>query len=176
MRQQATSTSQPNMRILRAFRTRGIRPTSATLMVPLVGLVFLAACGSSGPSASSSSSSSTPIVKTANNPKYGTILVDSNGQTLYTLTSGGKPVPCNPACSSWPALLVPSGAMTSGPGVGPLGKTAGGNQVTYQDYPLFRYSGDTAPGQANGNGVVNNGGTWSIIKPGTKPGTPITGP
>jgi predicted lipoprotein with Yx(FWY)xxD motif len=117
-------------------------------------------------------------VTTTNNPKYGTILVDSEGRTLYTLTtSAGIPVPCEGQCSDiWPPVPVPAGSttLTGGNGITNLGKTTAGTGVEYEGYPLFRYSGDTAPGQANGNGISSYGGTWYVIKVGEKPGTPVT--
>ena len=115
---------------------------------------------------------------TANNIKYGTILVNSDGKTLYTLANSGHPAPCIGSCGHvWPPLLVPAGATTlkGGNGVTGLGKSASKTVVTYQDYPLFMYSGDTAPGQANGNGISSYGGTWYVIKVGEKPGTPVSG-
>ena len=114
---------------------------------------------------------------TANNAKYGTILVNSEGKTLYTLTNNGSPAPCTGSCGHvWPPLLVPSGTttLTGGSGVTGLGKSASGTVVEYKGFPLFMYSGDTAPGQANGNGIASYGGTWYVIKPGSQPGTPVT--
>ena len=115
---------------------------------------------------------------TANNPKYGTILVDSEGRTVYTLTtSDGLPAPCEGQCSDiWPPVPVPSGSttLTGGHGITNLGKTGSGTVVEYQGFPLFRYSGDTAPGQANGNGISSYGGVWHVIKVGVKPGTTVT--
>jgi predicted lipoprotein with Yx(FWY)xxD motif len=35
----------------------------------------------------------------------------------------------------------------------------GSTQSTYQGWPLYTYSGDTAAGQTNGNGV----GTWHAV-------------
>jgi predicted lipoprotein with Yx(FWY)xxD motif len=152
----------------------GISFIVAVIAAPLV----FAACSSSPSSNSSntstSSGSSAAIVTTANNPKYGKILVDNEGRTLYTLTNAGKPIPCLGSCTHiWPPLFVPAGnkSLTGGPGVTGL---AGTHIVTVQGYPLFRYSGDTAAGEANGNGISSYGGTWYVIKVGTKPGTPVT--
>jgi predicted lipoprotein with Yx(FWY)xxD motif len=149
----------------------------AVATVVLTTALALPACGSSSSSSStttSTSTSSSPLVKTASNPSLGTILVDSNGFTLYTLTSGGHPVPCNTACTTvWPPLLAPSGSATptGGPGVSNLGRSASGKVVTYMGFPLFHFSGDKSPGQTNGNGLSSFGGVWNVIKAGTKPGT-----
>ena len=154
---------------------------SCTVSVIAASLVF-AACSSSPSSPSSGSTNSTsgssaPVVKTASNAKYGSILVDNEGNTLYTLVSNGAPIACSGSCPHvWPPLLVPAGDnnLTGASGVTGLGKSSSGTVVEYQGYPLFHYSGDTAPGQANGNGISSYGGTWYVIKVGTKPGTPVT--
>ncbi len=161
-------------------RNTALSALAALFAAPLI----LAACSSSPSSSSSGTStsssgsgSSTAIVTTANNAKYGTILVNSDGKTLYTLVNNGSPAPCTGSCGHvWPPLLVPTGAktLTGGSGVTGLGKSASGTVVEYQGFPLFMYSGDTASGQANGNGISSYGGTWYVIKIGTQPGSPVT--
>jgi predicted lipoprotein with Yx(FWY)xxD motif len=155
-----------------------------SLGVLFLASLILAACSSSPSNSSGSattsggSGSTAPIVTTANNTKYGTILVSSDGKTLYTLVANGHPAPCINSCGHvWPPLLVPAGSATlkGGNDVTGLGKSGSGTVVTYQDYPLFMYAGDTAPGQANGNGISSYGGTWYVIKVGEKPGTPVSG-
>ena len=60
--------------------------------------------------------------------------------------------------------------MTSGDASGSMlgtGKGADGStQVTYNGHPLYTYSGDSAAGQANGQGI---GGVWFAV---TATGTP----
>ena len=57
-----------------------------------------------------------------------------------------------------------TGPATAGPGV--TGKLAvitrsdGSKQATYDGHPLYTYVGDTAPGQAKGNGLNLSGGVW----------------
>jgi predicted lipoprotein with Yx(FWY)xxD motif len=151
----------------------------------------LAACGSSSSKSSSSTtttaasgSSSTsataaptaaPVVKTASNSKFGTIVVDTTGATLYTLTSGGAAVPCtSSACVAvWPPLLLPSG-VTSAVGSGVSGvatvSVAGGTQVSQGGLPLYRFAGDGAAGDAKGDGISSFGGTWHVVKIGAAGG------
>jgi predicted lipoprotein with Yx(FWY)xxD motif len=38
-------------------------------------------------------------------------------------------------------------------------QNANGNQVVYNDHPLYTFSGDKAPGQTNGQGI---GGKWFV--------------
>ena len=109
-----------------------------------------------------------PCTVTTKKTKRGTILVDSEGRTLYTFTEGGKPATCVTCGQTWQPLLVPTGtlSLTGGSGVTGLGKTVSGLQVTYMGYPLSVYSGDSAPGQLHGNGIHVDGGVWHVIKAG----------
>jgi predicted lipoprotein with Yx(FWY)xxD motif len=151
------------------------------LALGLCAMVALAACGSSGKTATvtpgaqpaaattvAPTSSTPPVVMTAS-ISLGTILVDAKGMTLYTLTSGGKPVACTGQCATfWPPLMLASGMMTAmgAPGVTGLGTaTAGaGLQVTANGDPLYRFSKDVAPGDTNGDGISSFGGTWHVVK------------
>lgn len=149
----------------------------------------LVACGSSGSTAtykasptqpqSTTASPSTsappattgaaPVVKTASNAKFGTILVDAKGMTLYTLTKDGAPVECVGVClTAWPPLLLAAGATTAtgAEGVTGLGTVAaaGGTQATVDGAPLYHFSADTAAGAANGDGISGFGGVWHVVK------------
>jgi hypothetical protein len=35
--------------------------------------------------------------------------------------------------------------------------------VTHSGLPLYRFSEDSAPGDANGEGITNFGGTWHVV-------------
>ena len=81
----------------------------------------LAACSSSGSSGSSGSSSrdnqshaGSATVMKASNSQFGSILADTRGATLYTLTADGKAVACtSTACTAeWPPYFLPSGTTT----------------------------------------------------------------
>jgi predicted lipoprotein with Yx(FWY)xxD motif len=39
-------------------------------------------------------------------------------------------------------------------------RSNGATQATYRGHPLYTYVGDTAPGQAKGNGINLSGGVW----------------
>jgi predicted lipoprotein with Yx(FWY)xxD motif len=89
------------------------------------------------------------------------ILVDgASGLTLYVFANdaanSGKSA-CNGSCATtWPPLTVSSGTTPSA-GAGASGKLGtitrddGTTQVTYNGLPLHHYSGDSAPGDTNGN-------------------------
>jgi predicted lipoprotein with Yx(FWY)xxD motif len=140
--------------------------------------LIAAACGSSSTTSStsttkgtsSSSGSGPPAVQTANNSKFGTILVDSQGRTLYNLTNNGANVPCNSgACTAiWPPSLLPTGQTTvsTGPGVSNVTAVSanGGMQVAYKGLWLYRFSGDPSAGSTNGDGITSFGGTWHVTK------------
>jgi predicted lipoprotein with Yx(FWY)xxD motif len=100
---------------------------------------------------------------------HGVILVTKTGATLYRYTPDGTgPPTCTGTCATaWPPLTVPAGTTTVAAGSGvtaaDLGTVTGSNgqlQVTYDKMPLYTYAGDSAPGQANGQGV---GGTWFVV-------------
>ena len=122
-----------------------------------------------------------PTVKTAKNANLGTVLVSSTGRTLYHFTSDtGTKVACTASCKSlWPPLLIPPGAKpAAGPGItaaklGTLKRADGGLQVTYNGMTLYRYTGDSKAGQANGEAVMNKwyavSSTGKIVKPAATP-------
>jgi predicted lipoprotein with Yx(FWY)xxD motif len=118
---------------------------------------------------STTASTSSPVVDVAQQGSAGSILVNHAGLTLYRYTPDGtgKSV-CNGGCATaWPPLTVPAGTTkvtgASGIASGSLGtitRSDGTLQVTYKGMPLYTYTGDMAPGQANGQGA---GGIWFYI-------------
>lgn len=113
-----------------------------------------------GASASSGSALKTTTIGGA------TVLTNAKGRTLYwfvpdTSTKSN----CNGGCATiWPPVKGPA---TAGSGV--TGKLAtitrsdGSLQATYNGHPLYTYTGDSAPGQANGNGLNASGGVWHEV-------------
>ncbi|MGH9065129.1 MAG: COG4315 family predicted lipoprotein [Acidimicrobiales bacterium] len=49
--------------------------------------------------------------------------------------------------------------------VGTITRKGGARQVTYGGHPLYHYAGDSAPGQANGEGVSSYGALWYAVSP-----------
>jgi predicted lipoprotein with Yx(FWY)xxD motif len=174
----------PSVRSIAPVRARHPRRYFALALIPLAGVVA-AACGSSGPTASpttsgtTASAPSTPtvplaFVTTKTVAGLGKILVNAQGQVLYTFTKNGVSVPCSASCLSiWPALAPPGGVTkpSGAPGVGTLGTTTvnGPTQVTVGGLPLYTYDGDSAPGEATGNNLTSFGGTWRVVKAGCPP-------
>ena len=69
------------------------------------------------------------------------------------------------------ALVAALAAPTAGAALpGKLGVTAraGGEQVTYNQWPLYTFAGDAGPGQTNGQGIFGFGGRWFVATPGLR--------
>ena len=141
-----------------------------------------AACGGSSsgggqpadavtPSASSSAGAST--VGTAHGGG-GTYLVDANGMTLYLFEADTSTTStCSGACASaWPPATVDGTPKATGAAdAGKLGTTKrsdGTEQLTYAGHPLYRYGGDSAPGDMNGAGSEAFGAEWYPVTPAGK--------
>jgi predicted lipoprotein with Yx(FWY)xxD motif len=126
--------------------------------------------GLSVASASSSSASAGTKVAVASS-KLGRILVDGRGRTLYLFAKdrNGKSV-CSGSCAVyWPPLIA-SGKPKAGAGakqslLGTTRRADGRMQVTYRHHPLYRYAGDSAKGQTNGQGLNASGGLWWVLSP-----------
>lgn len=99
----------------------------------------------------------------------GSILADDAGLTLYTFkndVAGNGASKCLEGCATaWPPLVI-EGEPTAGTGadgeVGTIDRPDGTTQVTYDGMPLYRFSGDTAPGDTNGEAVLD---IWFTAKP-----------
>jgi predicted lipoprotein with Yx(FWY)xxD motif len=147
--------------------------------------MFIAACGSpatggSGPYGGGSTNSPAPttgsngssaVISTATVTVKGqseTVLTNAQGITLYYFTAdtATQSAVSGNLAKIWPPLLFTgSGGPTSSTTL--AGKlsvltAANGNQVEYNGHPLYTFSGDTAPGQANGEGIT---GMWFVTTP-----------
>ena len=133
---------------------------------------------------SSSATSSAPAaggtrISTATVAGLGTVLVNAQGRTLYIFEPDKhSKVTCVSTCAAvWPPAVLTSGQKPLAAGqvkqslLGSDPDPAGGRVITYARWPLYRYVGDTAPGQARGQALNLNGGLWYVISPA---GTVIT--
>jgi predicted lipoprotein with Yx(FWY)xxD motif len=144
--------------------------------VAVAGVLLMAACAgksttaASGGGGGTTQPSNTFTVETQHVPDLGAVIADGKGMTLYHLkTEVNGSIACTGSCASvWPPLLVPSGSTKPTEGAGATGRLGtvtrpdGGVQVTYDGLPVYRYSGDTSAGQANGQGIQ---GVWFAITP-----------
>ena len=104
-------------------------------------------------------------VEVADSP-LGEILVDGDGNTLYGFTDDADGVPtCAGDCAgTWPAHLI-EGDPVVGEGLDPAVFTLvdgvdGGTQLKAGKWPLYRFSGDSGPGDVNGQ---SSGGVWFVV-------------
>lgn len=148
----------------------------------LVG-VLLVACGGNGyggrygaantpvaaSPAAAASSSVAPVIGVADLAAIGKALTDGAGRTLYTFSAdraGSGQSSCSGVCASaWPPLTAsatpaPPGGTTLALGL--IQRDDGSQQVTVGGRPLYRFVGDQKPGDATGNGLNAQGGTWSV--------------
>ncbi len=133
------------------------RPTApaATSTMPPAG-------SATAPSATGTASTTATTVKIGTVVSIGSVLTDPAGKTLYTYAndvpnSGQSSVPANIA-PAWPPLLVTGDVVAPAGLPGQLGSFTlpdGSKQVMYKGMPLYTYVGDTAAGQANGQGLLN---------------------
>jgi predicted lipoprotein with Yx(FWY)xxD motif len=102
-----------------------------------------------------------------------------SGKTVYTLLSAqGMPLPCTGQClSAWPPVTATAGGSPhAGPGVSAtLAIEASVMQVTADGAPVYYFSGDSAAGQVNGQGIKGFGGTWYAVLASGQPLKPATG-
>lgn len=165
-----------------------MRPILKCLLPTLAVALGLSACGSSSHGQASSSSTAptatgsstattTLLVKTASNATLGaTVLSDSRGLTLYRLSGeqDGKFICTSASCLHvWHPVTAPAAGTPTG-SVGSLGtvrRPDGSEQVTYEGAPLYTFTGDRLPGEANGQGLKDVG-TWSAVTVGAS--TPAT--
>jgi predicted lipoprotein with Yx(FWY)xxD motif len=155
---------------------------------PLIGLVALAAIGlaacgggsndattaaapapapteTTAPAPAAPAVASTVAVKVADS-KAGKILIGPDGKTLYGFTNDiAATSTCYSTCAAaWPPVIV--GAEWSvGPGLdsgvfSTVARDDGTTQLVAGKFPLYEYSGDAAPGDANGQG---SGDVWFVV-------------
>jgi predicted lipoprotein with Yx(FWY)xxD motif len=165
-------------------------------LIPLSLLVavFVAACSGS---AGTSPAPATPAPVTAAPPTAAPaslaatgptvsaasagFFVGPNGKTLYAFDKDtADKSNCSGQCASnWPSLTVSSAtAITLGTGLtsadfATITGTSGSLQVTYNHVPLYYFSGDSAPGDKNGDGV---GGIWHLATAATGAPSASTAP
>ncbi len=145
--------------------TSRTRRNVALSLVVAVALVTVAATSASG------SRSSATVLAAHNSPLSQTIVVGAHGRTLYALlpeTTHHLLCTSSACLSAWPPYTVASAhaRLRDGGGVhGTLGLIHRDHvfQVTLRGHPLYRYAGDSANGQANGQRLQSFGGTWHVL-------------
>lgn len=149
-----------------------------------VAAAALAGCGSSSSNTTNtqatSASSSTNVAKTVpsaagvtvatGHSKLGTILTAGPKHLTVYLFAADKPgsSACSGACAQgWPPVTT-GGAPVAADGaiaakLGTIERPEGTMQVTYAGHPLYYFAGDTAGGEANGQGSTAFGAGWYVL-------------
>ncbi len=159
------------------------------MSVGAIGVVAAAALGLSA--CGSTTGSATPTTQPPHSPStvssatisgLGPVLTGSNGRTLYYLSAeSSTSFQCTGGCTStWHPYLVAS-TVTPTEASGVAGQVAtttrpeGTTQVTFNGHPVYFYQGDSAKGQANGQGIS---GVWYVLRTTAASGPPTstTGP
>lgn len=155
-----------------------------SIIIPLV--LVLAACGSSNNTSSTAASASTQsgsgagVAVSAHAVKgLGTVLVNSQGRTLYTFANDkAHKVTCTGSCAVvWTPLKISAGQKPSLSGgvkaslISTTPDPSGGQVVTYNGWPLYLYQADQVAGTDHGQALDSAGGFWYAIVPS---GTQIT--
>jgi predicted lipoprotein with Yx(FWY)xxD motif len=143
----------------------------AALSLVAAGLV-LAACSNAG-SGSPGASAGGALTVTVSHTAAGDALAGPNGMTLYVLTkdtNNTSTCTSGPCAATWPALIGDGSAVQAGSGISGTWGTAtwadGTKQVTHNGQPVYYYTGDSAAGDANGQGT---NGVWFIAPVGATP-------
>jgi predicted lipoprotein with Yx(FWY)xxD motif len=154
---------------LRKARHRRLRVLLALLAAAAAAAV-VAACSSSGTPSSSGGGSSASAAAAAGSLKTATIggatvLTNAKGFTLYSFAPDTSTTSnCNGTCAqNWPPLNGPATASGIKGTFGTIKRSDGSTQATFDGHPLYTFVGDTAPGQAKGNGLNAAGGLWHEI-------------
>jgi predicted lipoprotein with Yx(FWY)xxD motif len=167
-------------------RASHLRPIRLLAAISLVALAFVG-CGGGDDGDSTTAASQAPQTDSGQGAtigahgegNLGTILVDSQGRTVYLFEKdSGTKSSCFGGCATaWPPIRA-SGKPTVGSGlntslVGTTPRSDGQAQVTYNDHPLYLFAGDQKAGDTNGQGSTEFGGSWFAL---SSAGDPVTTP
>jgi len=137
--------------------------------------LIVAACGSSGsggpgstpshaaaPASGMAASGSALKTTTINGAA---VLTNAKGFTLYSFAPDTSTMSkCNGACAqNWPPVKGSATASGVKGTFGTIKRSDGSTQATFDGHPLYTFAADTAPGQAKGNGLNEEGGVWHEI-------------
>ena len=133
--------------------------------IAAVSVVALAVLGASVATAGGPAATAPGALKTVRIGAV-TVLADAKGLTLYWFApdTAAKSA-CYGSCAAyWPPVKGPAAAGSGVTGkLSVLTRSDGSVQATYDGHPLYTYVGDSAPGQANGDGLNLNGGLWHEV-------------
>ena len=153
----------------------------AILAVAATAVLTLSACGgnTAAPAAPPAAAGGASGLHGADT-SLGRVLVDASGRTLYLLTSDGRNrSTCSASCLQfWPAVTPDARHGVSGQ-FGATATPGGPMTATVAGHPVYTFSQDHGPGDVNGEGLQEFGGTWyavsvsgrAVTAPGSSPRT-----
>lgn len=105
--------------------------------------------------------------------ELGEVLVDGEGDVLYVFEpDDAETVSCTFTCATnWPPFTAVEGSVPAaedgvdGELLGTIADPSGGEVVTYNGWPLYRYAADRSPGEHRGQDRYLNGGDWYVMSP-----------
>jgi predicted lipoprotein with Yx(FWY)xxD motif len=150
-----------------------------TMTLVAACVLLFAACGGDDEEPSAGGGQDQPPQEAAatievTSASMGDILVDPDGNTLYMFVpdqeENGEPTCYDDCAQAWPAFEA-TGDLTAGEGLdqsllASVERTDGTTQVTYNDLPLYYFSGDEAAGDTNGQGLMD---VWYVVSPEGEP-------
>ncbi|MDB5111710.1 MAG: hypothetical protein JWR67_2824 [Mucilaginibacter sp.] len=136
---------------------------SSAMLALVVGLT---SCSKNNNNASNTQAS-TATVQLATSAKFGSILTDKTGRTLYSFAlDAAAQSNCNGNCAvTWPVFYDTAPALGTGlksTDFGVITRADNSKQTTYKGWPLYYYAGDSKGGDINGDGI---GKIWFVSKP-----------
>jgi predicted lipoprotein with Yx(FWY)xxD motif len=142
--------------------------------VAATALLTLSACGNG----SSSTTAQQPAAGTGgvagalsvSQTSLGKVLVDSRGMTVYTLSADGRDhSTCTTECLQFWPPVSPGRAGKLSVATGRTTTPDGTAIATVAGLPVYTFSQDQQPGDVNGEGVAEFGGTWYAVSPTGQP-------
>lgn len=137
------------------------------MKVALMATMFLTVFSSCSKDESKVAETNTKGIQISQDVKFGTILTDSKGKTLYFFSNDTKGTSsCTGNClTAWP--VYHNSDISSDPKIdkGQLGEITredGTKQTTYKGWPLYYYVGDSQSGDVKGDAVNK---IWYVAKP-----------
>lgn len=165
------------------IRSRGAWVALSALVL---AAALLGGCGGSGSTTTTSTAgvggvsdgAGTAVLTTRTTPDPVRIVADADGMTVYEFRRDNPmlyqftrdPAPtCYGACAAiWSPVLTdepPLARAGAEPAmVGTIKRRDGGLQVTYDDHPLYLFTGDRHPGEMNGQEVHSFGAGWHAVE------------